>query len=111
MASPGARIASERGAAPTPTAPIRASSASSAPPWTPFAGSCTRACQVDADCSGDAVCLRTADSGICGDGCTRDGHCRAEEGFRCVTGTDCVGREDEAACQAMLGARRVCARL
>ncbi|MEZ4470704.1 MAG: hypothetical protein R3F60_07885 [bacterium] len=82
-----------------------------APPWTPFAGSCTRACQVDADCSGDAVCLRTADGGICGDGCTRDGHCRAEEGFRCVTGTDCAGREDEAACQAMLGARRVCARL
>lgn len=80
-------------------------------PWAAITGSCTQACASDTDCSGDAVCLLQGGEGRCVDGCTRDGHCRAEEGFRCTTADDCVGQADEAACRTLLGARHVCMKL
>lgn len=80
-------------------------------PWWAFSGSCTRRCATDADCGGgDAVCLVSGETSLCADGCTRTGHCRAEDGFECLGGETCAGRPDEASCRATFGSNRVCVR-
>lgn len=74
-------------------------------------GFCTRRCQDDAECPGEAACRVVSDDPeqrACLGRCVGDAECRFNEGERCRGGAACAQTQAPARCEALAGSDQIC---